>query len=301
LATAGESATVEVGPQSTTADVVRGALAAATERIISHEPGVRSGDDPEDVHQARVGSRRLRSDLRTFLPVLDAGWAAGLREEARWLADLLGAVRDAEVLAQRLTRHSIELAKEDAARAGWLLERLADDRQTARTKLLEAMDRPRYAALLRRLVEAAAAPAFVSNEGSPARHILPSLVRRPWRRLQKAVEALPSDPVDTALHEVRILAKHTRYASEAAAPVMGKKALGLARAVAGLQGVLGGHQDAVMAEEWLRGHLDGATAAEAMVLGQLVGIQRAEAAACRAAWPEAWKKASEKKLCDWLV
>jgi CHAD domain-containing protein len=291
---------VDVGPHSTVADAVRGAITAATVRIISHDPGVRLGDDPEDVHQARVGTRRLRSDLRTFRPLLDPEWVGALREEARWLADLLGGVRDAEVLAERLTRQAANLVKEDAARVDWLLTRLAGDREAARVRLLEAMSGPRYIALLQRLVEGAAAPVFTGDAHLPAADVLPALVRRPWRRLRKAVRVLPADPADPELHEVRILAKHTRYASEAAAPVVGKQARALARAVAGLQGVLGDHQDAVVAEEWLRRHLQGAGPAEAMVLGQLIGIQRAEAAACRAAWAAAWKEASAKKLRVWL-
>lgn len=295
-----EPAPVEVGPDSTVADAVRGAVAAAAGRIISHDPGVRLGDDPEDVHQARVGTRRLRSDLRTFRPLLDPEWVAGLRDEARWLADLLGGVRDAEVLAERLTRQRANLVKEDAAQMSWLLDRLADDREVARARLLEAINGPRYVALLQRMVEAAAAPAFVEDTGAAAGEVIPALVRRPWRRLRNAVRALPPDPLDPALHEVRILAKHTRYASEAAAPVVGRKARALAKAVAGLQGVLGDHQDAVVAEEWLRGHLEGAGPAEAMVLGQLIGIQRAEAAGSRAAWPDAWRKASAKGLRHWL-
>jgi inorganic triphosphatase YgiF len=39
-------------------------LAASALRLFRHEPGVRLGEDPEAVHQARVGIRRLRSTLR---------------------------------------------------------------------------------------------------------------------------------------------------------------------------------------------------------------------------------------------
>ena len=35
-------------------------------RLLVNDPGVRLGTDPEAVHQARVATRRLRSDLRTF-------------------------------------------------------------------------------------------------------------------------------------------------------------------------------------------------------------------------------------------
>src|SRR5205823_2449717 len=43
--------------------VVRNALAAAVTLILRHDPLVRLGGDPEYVHQARVGTRRLRSHL----------------------------------------------------------------------------------------------------------------------------------------------------------------------------------------------------------------------------------------------
>ena len=74
----------------------------------------------------------------------------------------------------------------------------------------------------------------------------------PWKKLAKAVKALDDPPPDEELHAVRIRAKRCRYAVEAVAPVVGKEAKRIASAVAGLQGVLGDHQDAVVAEGWLR-------------------------------------------------
>ena len=52
------------GGGTSAAEVVSGALARSAARILAHEAGVQRGDDPEDVHQARVGTRRLRSDLQ---------------------------------------------------------------------------------------------------------------------------------------------------------------------------------------------------------------------------------------------
>lgn len=298
-----EPAPPALGPRATAADAVRAAIAAGVGRMVAHNPGVRLGDDPEDVHQARVGTRRLRSDLRTFRPLLDPEWVAGLRAEAGWLAGLLGAVRDAEVLTERLRRQSVQLPKEDVEGIGGLLGHLADDREAGRARLLEEMNGPRYVELLDRLV-AAAAPVFAEDvvAEQPAAEALPALVRRPWRRLRNAVRALPAEPADEELHAVRILAKHCRYAAEAAAPVMGKRASAFASVVAGLQTVLGDHQDACVAEQWLRQHVVGTTGPEeAMLLGQLIGLQRAEAAARRAAWPAAWRKASQRRLRGWLV
>lgn len=77
---------VEVGEAAVRGllDVIRAALVHSVARILAHDPGVRVGDDPSDVHQLRVGIRRLRSDLRTFRPVLDEEWVRPLRDELEW-------------------------------------------------------------------------------------------------------------------------------------------------------------------------------------------------------------------------
>jgi len=292
-----------VRPDSTMGEVVRASVGNALGRIVAHDPGVRMGDDPEDVHQARVGTRRLRSDLRTFRPLLDPEWVAGVREEAGWYAALLGDVRDTEVLMERLEHQAQSLAKEDAAAVKTTVGRLAKERQAARRRLLEGMDSPRYTALLDRLTDAASEPQFATPDSAdePAAEALPALVRRPWRRLAKAVKELPEVPADEQLHEVRILAKHTRYAAEAAAGVIGKPATAFAKQIAAVQTVLGDHQDACVTESWLRQVAPKTRSTrEAMLLGQLIGLQRAEAAAKRAAWPDVWARASDATLRAWL-
>ncbi len=90
----------------TAADVITAAIQRDVARIVTNDPLVRlraalaKGDTA--VHQMRVGCRRLRSDLRTFAAVLDRDWATSLRTEFGWIADALGAARDAEVLRARL-------------------------------------------------------------------------------------------------------------------------------------------------------------------------------------------------------
>src|SRR5205814_9825308 len=83
--------------------VVRHAIATAVIRLLRHDAVVRLDEDPEGVHQARVATRRLRSDLRTFASLLEPAWVAALTEELKWLAEHLGAARDADVLLARLT------------------------------------------------------------------------------------------------------------------------------------------------------------------------------------------------------
>jgi CHAD domain-containing protein len=285
----------------TAGDVVRAALARSVTRVLVHDAGVRLGDDPEDVHQARVGTRRLRSDLRTFAPLLVEEWSEPLREELSWLASLLGAVRDADVLTERLRRQAADLPEIDAAGFAPVLRRLTEEREAARARLVDGMVTARYVALLDDLVAAAAAPLLRAQATKRALDVLPALAGRPWRKLRKAAKALGSHPADDELHRVRIKAKRARYAVEAVAPVVGKEAARLARAIARLQDVLGGHHDAVVAEAWLRQAVEGADPRQALALGELVAAERAAARNDRDRFRPAWKKANRKKLRVWLA
>jgi CHAD domain len=83
-------------------EVVSYAIAGGATRLIRHDAVVRLDTDPEGVHQARVATRRLRSDLRTLHRALDPHWSRELRDELGWLGRALGAARDADVLLARL-------------------------------------------------------------------------------------------------------------------------------------------------------------------------------------------------------
>ena len=108
--------------RSTAADVLTAGLMRAAVRLIENDPGVRIGEDDEAVHQARVATRRMRSDLRTFAPLLDEGWSTPLRDELRWLGDALGEVREADVLMLRLRRQLDRLRRPDRAAGTRLLD-----------------------------------------------------------------------------------------------------------------------------------------------------------------------------------
>jgi CHAD domain-containing protein len=289
-----------LGKSPTAARFVQHAVAAAVEQILRHDPGVRIGDDPEDVHQARVGTRRLRSDLRTFAPLLEEDWLSSRREELHWLAAALGSVRDADVLQERLRRQAATLPELDAGGLAPLFRRLAKERDEARAELLEVLHSSRYVTLLDHLVAGAAGPPCRPRATAKAADVVPGLVAAPWRKLRRAVKGLPAKPPATDLHRIRILAKRARYASEAAAPLVGRRASRFAEALAGLQTVLGDHQDAMVAEAWLRSALGGADPALALAAGDLIAMQVADAARNRKKWPKAWARASDRKLRAWL-
>jgi CHAD domain-containing protein len=292
-----EVAVADVGPHPGTAEVIGASLAGSVVRLMRHDAGVRLGEDPEDIHAARVATRRLRSDLRTFRSVLEPEWSATLRSELSWLGGELGAVRDADVLLARLRKRVEELSASDADGATALLQRLENQRGTARERLLCSMRDPRYLSLLDRLVQAANAPVVAGDADAPASAALAGLMDGPWGHLRAAATA--DEPNDAALHMVRIRTKRARYAAEALAPVFERSAGGFVRAATELQDLLGEHQDAVVAQVWLRDAAAAAGSRSTFVAGILVEQERRAQAAALAAWPKAWKQLARKRLRFW--
>ena len=286
---------------STGLEVLTAAVATSVARLVANDPGVRLGDDPESVHQARVATRRLRSDLRTFRDVVDQHWSEPLRDELKWLGERLGDVRDADVLLGRLEARIDALPHADAQGARDLFDTLRAQRAAARDRLLTAMRSDRYLTLLDRLVDATDHVPASTDHDDPDDLELEQFVRRPWKKLRQAVQALDDDPPDEDLHRVRIRAKRARYAAEAVAPAVGRDARRFAKRVADVQDTLGEHQDAVVAEQWLRDQLgSGSSGPMLFVAGELAAIERAASRTSRARFPTVWRRARRKKYRDWL-
>ena len=105
--------------------------------------------------------------------------------------------------------------------------------------------------LFERLVDASVDPATGPRADRPAREVMPKLVRKRWKRLDRAVGRLGRHPAQAELHTVRILAKRVRYATEAVAPAAGKQARKFAKDAARIQDALGELNDAAVTGAWL--------------------------------------------------
>ncbi|KAB1942524.1 CYTH and CHAD domain-containing protein [Micromonospora sp. ALFpr18c] len=288
-------------------DVVTEAVRKEVRRLLAHDPLVRlrapaAGGDTA-VHQMRVACRRLRSDLRTFKPLVRRSWARPLRDELRWIAGVLGAARDAEVLRARL-RRTAGADPLDPAAVDRLDEALAARQRVAHTAIDEALRSPRYLALVDALVLAARAPRLTGRAAKPAARALPKLVARPWRRLSGpgGVDGLgPSSP-DERWHAVRKQGKQARYAVNAVSPAVDTAARKLSRALAGVQDVLGEHQDAaVAAETWLELAAERPDDHElAVTAGRLAERERESVRRMRARFPAAWHRATRRRRTRWL-
>jgi CHAD domain-containing protein len=288
-----------VDRRATVEQLVRYDLSEAVLRLFRNDPVVRIGEDPEGVHQARVATRRFRSSLRSFGGALDPEWTGRLRERAKWLADRLGAVRDADVLSARLEALVERLPEPDAEAAGWLLKRLGRERDAARRVLLAAMREGAYVQLLDEMLAAAASP-MVIDGSRPAAAVLVPGVASTWRKLRRDVLRAGDSPSDAQLHQIRIRAKRCRYAAEAVEPVVGKPAQRFAAAAEAIQEILGDHHDAVVAQAWLREAAAKAPGPSALAAGLLIAAERQKADDARLRWSAAWARLDSKKLRAWF-
>lgn len=302
--------------RSRAGDVLVLHLAEQVQQILDQDPRVRA-DEPDSIHKMRVATRRLRSALRTFAPLL-ATPTKPLRDELRWLAAELGAARDAEVLRDRLVRSvaSLDVAPEaqpaDPAAAGAVPALVADQLgqayRSAHDEVLAELDSERYQLLLDALQDLVERPQFTARGGRRAEEVLPRRVAKTFKTLSDLVESAHRVDAgaehraerDELLHEARKAAKQVRYAAEAVAVVFGKDATRFARAVTDAQEVLGEHQDSVVTRQQLRDLAAVARPEVAFAYGRLYAQEEAHAAASEADFEQTWASLQSKRLHRWL-
>lgn len=282
------------GPGGLAVDAIRAVLSQHVRHLLMSDIGVRR-DLPDSVHQMRVSARRLRSALSTFGPLMDPQVDAALREELKWMASELGAIRDTEVMLDRLDRHAGQLddaADTERARAAidpLLTARLA----AARSSALAALRSDRHQQLVDDLMSAAIDPPVTDAAYGTCEEVLLPLVARTWQRLRKTIEALEMDGPSPTWHAARIKAKRARYAADAVAGIFGPAMQRHARRMADVTELLGDHQDAHVAQVILRelashADVDGATG---MSLGILHEFEADEEILDRYRFMELWPAA----------
>jgi CHAD domain-containing protein len=232
-------------------------LYAQLDEIVAGDIGLRRGRDP--IRHTRVAIRRLRSTLRVFSRELDASAIGDIEGELKWFAGLLGEVRDCEVQERRFGE-ALEGFPDELV-LGPVAKRIRTDleaiRFPARTLVDEAMESPRYFAMMAVLRRWRAAPPVRVDVTTTA---LRKRVRRAGRKADRRLaKALKSDTetggadIGAMLHRARNAAKRARYAAELCQPVdKSKQARRTMKHFKRIQSVLGDHQDTVVASEALR-------------------------------------------------
>jgi CHAD domain-containing protein len=263
----------------TVGELVGDYLADQCDVLASNDVGLRT--DLNVVHKTRVAARRLRSTLRVFDDLFDAAVAEELNGELVWYADLLGQVRDRDVLSRRLAERVAALPS-DQVRGPVDLEiagTLEGQREEAYQRLQNGMDTERYQRLMRLLRSWRTAPPFTDTAGAKLAELdkyVSQAKRKADKRLKKA-----GDDVER-LHRARKAMKRLRYAAELAEPA-DSAFTDIASNAKHLQTVLGDHQDAIVTAEFLStAASSNGDVGSAFTYGVLLANELAEAARIRA-------------------
>lgn len=296
-------------PEGSAASVTLAYLRDQVEQVRAQDLLVRL-EAPDSVHRMRVATRRLRSALGTHRTTFAREVVRPLVPELRWLAGALGAVRDAEVMRERVAGSlQAQEVQADAPAAGGAHEHdlgaWDDAYGAAREALLVELDGERYGRLLRSLVSLVTEPAVTEHGRRPARKVLRRGVAHEYsdvRRLVRRAAAVTGDAERAAaLHDARKAAKRARYAAELASEVVGRPARAFAAAMESTQELLGRHQDSVVLRERLRALAASATDPRtAFEYGRLHALEEVRAQEAEDRLPSVWREASRKRLRRWL-
>ena len=217
-------------PQARCAEI----LAESVRAIATNARGALASDDPEFLHQLRVGARRLRSALRAFRPILPRKAARRVRRSLRKLSPALGRARDWDVLIGRFGAGGNATGHQAARR-----EARDALRSDAFHKLLEGA----------RALQAEDSTESLAQFGAAA---LP----RMHRKLMKAARDIGwSDAAQR--HAVRIRVKRLRYGCEFFAPAFAaRRAAPYIAALKELQRILGELNDIAVARQLIAAQAD---------------------------------------------
>jgi len=274
-------------------------LGAQFQELLQKEGGTRLGEDPEELHDMRVATRRLRAAMSLFAEALPVR-AALLRDELNWAGQALGAVRDLDVQIETVHEWATESDEPDRGSLQDLEAVLARRREEARAQLLEVLDSRRYERLLAAMTGMLdRGPLRRSPAGrTPVVAAAPDLIQGHYRRVRKAGNRIDKGSGPTEYHRLRIRCKRLRYALEFLSIVYGGPTERLAKRLVRLQDLLGLHQDAQVAMTRLRElALDSSSPLSldsVFVMGRIAERHAEQAQRARARFPAVYSKLKGK-------
>ena len=250
----------------TLGDWATGAIAKHGKKMLRYERRVLADKDPEQLHQMRVGARRLRSALQGFALALQIPEAMSARAVAR-IARRLGALRDLDVLLGYLQEQFLpQLPAAEQERLQVAVRRLVKARKDARKEVRATLASKPYRRLKKVLREWLLHPTHTAIASRPIAVVLPDLLlpmasefllHPGWlvgaqtaiareTPTVEAVEALLAAK-EVAVHDLRKEAKRMRYQMELFAPLYGATYGNWVRAITEIQSILGELQDSAVA------------------------------------------------------
>lgn len=213
---------------------------------LAHEPGARLGDDPEELHDLRIATRRMDATLRMFRAHVAPGLVR-TRPALGRLLQIFGTVRDLDIALADLGEYVRGLPAEERPAAEPLARHLRAERDRARGQMLSTLESPETQRWKERWRRALTHPRPGRGDHAPGVIAAPELIGQRHRKLRKAVKRLTPQASLAEYHRARRQGKKLRYALESVASLYGKPAAEVLEALRRLQDQLGAQQDAHVA------------------------------------------------------
>ena len=247
----------------------------------------------------RVATRRIRAALSAFKSLLESDVRQEFNREFKWLARVLGDVRDLDVYLENIRGYVGEIPADDAICLDAYRQYLVEQRNTARNELLTCLSGVRYRTLVSNFSDylqlGPSAETSSRNQTDSIRHAAVRLIGKRYKRVLSQGRSITQKSPDEELHALRIECKRLRYLFEFFRSIYGKSLNPFIKRLKMLQNVLGEFQDAQVATQQLLQHaqrvpMETDNRGQLLALGQLIASQRRHATNRRRRFFKTWKR-----------
>jgi len=180
------------------------------ERFVTLLPKVLANDDPETIHDLRVGSRRLQQTLKVSLQQKTSGRRKIIRDLRR-VRKALGPCRNLDV-NRELVQRLIQESQSPVTRQGW--QRLAMHLKEQRAPLLAAARKQVAKCELAPFIERARKLISHAQVHTDPTAKMAAAVKRSIAQWDDALRLAEEDRAADSLHSLRIATKRLRYRAE---------------------------------------------------------------------------------------
>lgn len=263
----------------TLGDAASGAIEKYFRKAVEHEAEVLKDKDAEELHQMRVGMRRLRSAVTGFAPILDLPKAASERKIGK-VGRILGTLRDLDVMLESLQNgYYPNLPAQEQEVLDEALLSLVKQRRRALKAVRAVLEHKSYLSLKQSIENWVEKPQFRAIEHLPIAEVLPDLLlpqvsefflHPAWllgTEYQdgkvKVADDLNESAVEeklaaegTILHDLRKQAKRVRYLMNLFGDFYGETYEAYVEDVKAIQECLGDIQDSEVLGEFLADFVD---------------------------------------------
>ena len=111
------------------------------DEMMRHRAGTVLGRDPEELHDMRVGSRRLRAAMDVATECYPAKRYRYYHQTIKQLTDVLGGVRDCDVLREALVAYRATRPASERPALNRMLHNLRQERDARRLEMLAFFNR----------------------------------------------------------------------------------------------------------------------------------------------------------------